>query len=88
MAYELRELSGSLFPNDYKSSDKQPDKKGKCLIEGVEYRMSVWTYTSKSGSEYESVSFTRSDQVPATKTRHKEEEQDEGLPQFDDFQGR
>lgn len=42
MAYEPRELSGSLFKNDKATSDKQPGYKGSCKIAGVDYWISGW----------------------------------------------
>lgn len=43
------ELRGSMFRNDRKTKDNQPDYKGSCQIEGVEYWMSAWVREGKSG---------------------------------------
>jgi hypothetical protein len=68
MAYEMRDNTGTLFNNDRKERDTQPDKLGRCLIDGFEYRVAVWKRVSKGGREYEAVAFTRvEDRVPTTK---------------------
>lgn len=48
MAFEKRDLQGSLFYNE-KQSDKQPDLKGYVLINGVEYELAAWA--GRSGSK-------------------------------------
>lgn len=40
--YQQKELQGSLFKNDRKQTEKQPDYKGSALIDGVEYWISGW----------------------------------------------
>lgn len=40
--YQQKELSGSIFKNDRKQTEKQPDFKGSALIHGVEYWVSGW----------------------------------------------
>lgn len=52
MAYEMKEKTFSLFPNDKKGNDKAPTWKGKGLIDGKEVRIAVWQRTSASGIEY------------------------------------
>lgn len=61
MAYEMRELSGSLFKNDKKEKDSHPNAKGSCLIDGVEYWVSAWTKKDKNGNPWQSLSFKRKD---------------------------
>lgn len=53
-------MSGVLFTNDKKQTDKHPDKKGSCEIEGVEYWISGWI-KSKNGKQYLSLSFQPKD---------------------------
>jgi len=59
MAFVQREMSGSLFPNDRKTADNQPDFKGECLIDGVTYEIGGWSKTAKNGTgrEFTSLSF-------------------------------
>lgn len=59
--YVQKENSGSLFKNDKKESDKHPNAKGSALIGGVEYWVSAWTYQTKDGQPYQSLSFQRKD---------------------------
>ena len=62
MAYEMNDNSGSLFANDKRESDRHPNAKGSALIDGVEYWVSAWTKTAKSGQRYQSLAFQRKDQ--------------------------
>jgi hypothetical protein len=66
MAYEIRELSGSLFKNDKKTEEKHPQMQGSCLIEGVEYWVSAWTKEGAKG-RWQSLAFKRKDSKPADK---------------------
>lgn len=52
MAYEMKEKTFSLFPNDKKGNDKAPDLKGRGLINGKEMRVAIWKRKSASGIEY------------------------------------
>jgi hypothetical protein len=40
--YQEKEGFGSLFPNDYKEKDSQPDLKGKIMIDGKIIKLSGW----------------------------------------------
>jgi len=60
MAYEIRELSGSLFKNEKKTEEKHPQMQGSCLIEGIEYWVSAWTKEGTKG-RWQSLSFKRKD---------------------------
>lgn len=61
MAYEPKDLTGSLFKNDRKESDNHPDYKGSVLIDGVEYWQSAWIKTDRNGNKYMSQSFKPKD---------------------------
>lgn len=58
MAYEQKDMSGSLFKNDRREKDTHPNAKGSALIGGVEYWVSAWTKEARDGSKYQSLSFT------------------------------
>ena len=58
MAYEQKDMSGSLFKNDRREKDTHPHAKGSALINGVEYWVSAWTKESRDGQKYQSLSFT------------------------------
>lgn len=64
MAYEIRELSGSLFKNEKKTEEKHPQMQGSCLIDGVEYFISAWTKDGAKG-RWQSLAFKRKDAKPA-----------------------
>jgi len=55
--FEQRELSGTLFRNDYKKSSNQPDYRGTCKIEDVEYEMSAWVKKAKNGNDFFSIAY-------------------------------
>lgn len=56
-------LTGALFKNDKKESDKHPDYRGSITIDGVEYWQSAWLKKSKSGATFMSQSFKRKDEA-------------------------
>jgi len=60
--YTPKDNSGSIFKNDKKEQESQPDGKGSALIEGVEYWVSSWNNVGKNGTQYRSLSFQRKDQ--------------------------
>jgi hypothetical protein len=58
MAYEQNDMSGSLFKNDRREKDSQPNARGSCKIDGVEYWVSAWTKKDKNGNPWQSLAFT------------------------------
>lgn len=52
MAYELKEMQGSLFKNNKKTTELHPDYTGKIKVNGVELQLSAWVAKSKSGDTY------------------------------------
>jgi len=65
MAYELRDQSGSLWPNE-KTKDTAPDWKGNVKVGGVEYRISAWEKPAKDGRKWLSLAFDVKNAAPAT----------------------
>lgn len=57
MSYD-NNLSGALFKNDKKETEKHPDYKGSCEINGTEYWVSSWLNESKNGRKYLSLKFS------------------------------
>lgn len=57
MSYD-NNLSGALFKNDKKETEKHPDYKGSCEIDGTEYWVSSWLNTSGKGVKYLSLKFS------------------------------
>jgi hypothetical protein len=64
MAYEMKPNTGSLFVNDRREKDTQPNARGSALIDGVEYWVSAWTNTTAAGDKYQSLKFQRKDEAP------------------------
>jgi uncharacterized protein (DUF736 family) len=57
MAFELKPGQGSLFKNDRKSGDKDPDYKGSVVdATGNEFWLNGWKKTSSKGVTYLSLS--------------------------------
>lgn len=59
MAYEIKDMSGSLFKNDKREKDSHPNAKGTAKINGVEYWVSSWTKKDKNGNPWQSLSFQK-----------------------------
>lgn len=49
MAYEMKELSGTIFNNERKEKETHPDRTGRCLIGGRQYYISGWIKEGKNG---------------------------------------
>ena len=50
-------FKGALFKNEKKENDNHPDFKGTCQVAGVDFWLSAWAKTAKSGQKYISLSF-------------------------------
>jgi len=59
--YQQRDNSGSLFKNDRRDKDTQPNARGKALIDGVAYEVSAWTKKDRNGNPWQSLSFKKMD---------------------------
>lgn len=53
-----KEKRGYLRPNDKKLKDKSPDYIGKFLLEGKEWRISMWNNIAADGQQYYSISLS------------------------------
>lgn len=57
--YEPKPNTIVLFNNEQKSSDTQPDVRGKLVLpDGTEQSVSIWIKTSKAGKRYLSGNFS------------------------------
>jgi len=87
MAYEMKELAGSLFKNDQKEDETHADFNGSAKIGGVEYWVNAWVKSyEKDGTKrkYFSLSF-RPKQKPSevkapAKPVGKLDEMDDDIP--------
>jgi hypothetical protein len=61
MAYEKRDMSGSLFKNKKPLGEKSANLTGSVLIGGVEYWANAWVKTDKNGDKWISLSFKHKD---------------------------
>ena len=66
MAYEQRDMSGSLFKNTKKETEKHPNLTGTAMIDGVEYWVSAWTKEGDKG-KWISLAFKAKDDKPKAK---------------------
>jgi hypothetical protein len=62
MAYEQKDMSGSLFVNNRKEKETHPDRTGTALIDGVSYYVNGWIKDGNSG-KWLSLSFKRKDEA-------------------------
>jgi hypothetical protein len=77
MAYEPRDMTGSLFKNDRKESDTHPDYKGSALIHGVDHWLDAWINEDRNGNKYMSLKLKPKDAqqggggtAPRSQSRH------------------
>lgn len=72
-------LTGVLFPNDKKGSDRAPDVTGKAEIDGVEYRVAGWKrVSSNSGKPFFSLKFENKEEFDARQAEQAAEADPDG----------
>ena len=54
--YERKNNTATIFNNDYKETENQPDLKGEALVGDVKYYVSAWKRSDKNGNDYYSMS--------------------------------
>jgi uncharacterized protein (DUF736 family) len=62
---EQKVNSGTIFKNDKKTADNQPDYRGKINVEGKELEISLWVKTAQSGVKYMSAAIKEPWVAPA-----------------------
>ena len=53
-----KDNSGALFKEKEKKSEKHPDYKGNCMVNGEVLYIAAWINESQNGKKYMSLSFT------------------------------
>lgn len=61
MAFEQRDLQGSLFKNKRRTKSTHPEYTGQAKLDGVEYWVSAWIKEKQDGEKYFSIAFTAKD---------------------------
>ena len=64
-----RDNSGALFKEDDKKSEKHPDYKGNCLVNGKQMYIAGWINESQNGKKYMSLQFSE----PTQDAKYKKE---------------
>ena len=54
---ETKNNTGAIFKNDKKTSESQPDYKGKVNVNGADMEVALWVKESKAGMKYFSATF-------------------------------
>jgi uncharacterized protein (DUF736 family) len=62
---EQKPNTGTIFKNDKKTADNQPDYRGKINVEGKELEISLWVKTAQSGVKYMSAAIKEPYVAPA-----------------------
>ena len=78
--YEQKDNTGSIFKNDRKDNEKQPDYRGTCIVDGVAKDISLWVKTSKKGLKYFSAAFKEAYVKPSAGGNTASAEVDDDLP--------
>lgn len=63
MAYQQKDMEGSLFKNDKREKDTHPHMQGSCTIDGVKYWISAWTNDGDKG-RWQGLKFKRAEAAP------------------------
>ena len=62
-------MTGSLFINKRKTTDRHPDRNGSCKIGDQEYWVSGWIKKTKAGDPWLSLSFTAKEEQQERKPK-------------------
>ena len=65
-----KDNSGALFREADKKSEKHPDYKGNCMVNGELMYIAAWINESQNGKKYMSLSFT----APSQDAKYKKED--------------
>ena len=62
MAFEIKNLTGSLFKNDNKQTETQPDFTGHAVIDNRKVKIAAWSKTKGDGQKWLSLAFKFADE--------------------------
>ena len=82
--FEMKNQTGYLFKNKYKTEDNHPIYKGTVKVNGASKEVAAWVATSRNGDKYMSLRFSDPvDRIPDQNGNFgpkKEEEFDDEIP--------
>jgi len=61
MAYEPKDMTGSLFRNEKRENDKQPEYTGSVMIDGRAFWLNGWVKETSAGKKYFSLALKPKD---------------------------
>ena len=64
MAWEVRDMSGSVFKNNRRDRDTSPNLTGSGMVFGKEVWINAWVKTDKNGEKWISFSFKEKEAKP------------------------
>lgn len=73
--FKHKDFTGSLFKNEYKEKDTQPDYKGSATVGGKDFDAAGWISQTKSGTPYLSLKFGEPYNKDGNKTAPKQQSQ-------------
>ena len=83
--YTHKEGFGSLFKNNYKEKENQPDLKGDGMFEGEALEVAAWTKTDRNGNKFLSLKFQRKQESPKEASKPEKQPQVAAGGDFDDI---
>ena len=66
--WEIKPNTGSLFKNQRKTEERQPDSTGKAMIGGKTYWVSGWVKKTRDGEKWMSLAFKETDEAQQAPT--------------------
>ena len=80
MAYEVRDMCGSVFKNKRKDKDTSPALTGTGMIFGREVWINAWVKVDKNGDKWISFAFKEKDSKGDPSTKSSKELTDDDIP--------
>ena len=83
MAYEKKDMSGTLFRNERKETDKHPDWAGYIIINGVEYWLNGWEKNGSKGLFFSLAAKPKEERAKEVRSGYQGRQPDEAPPNED-----